>query len=41
LLGQVPQGSGSSKPPLGRVDQLERDADGVDTMLGQSPRTIS
>ena len=42
LLGQVPEGSGSSKPPLGRVDQLERvDADEVDSMLGQSPRTIS
>ena len=24
LLGQVPEGSGSSKLPLGRVDQLER-----------------
>jgi Helix-turn-helix domain len=39
LLGQVPEGSGSSKLPLGRVDQLER-VDDVDSMLG-SPRTIS
>ena len=42
LIGQVPEGSGSSRPPLGRVDQLERvDADDVDSMLGHSPRTIS
>jgi hypothetical protein len=40
LIGQVPEGSGSSRPPLGRVDQLER-VDDVDSMLGHSPRTIS
>jgi transcriptional regulator with XRE-family HTH domain len=35
LLGQVPEGSGSSKLPLGRVDQLER-VEGVDSLLGHS-----
>ena len=42
LLDHVPEGSGSSKVPLGRVDQVERvDDANVDSMLGHSPRTIS
>jgi hypothetical protein len=43
LLGHVPEGTGATKLPLGRVDQVERvDAPDVDSMIGHSsPRTIS
>jgi hypothetical protein len=43
LLGHVPEGSGATKLPLGRVDQVERvGVDDVDAMIRHSsPRTIS